>query len=47
MDINMPVKDGIQASEEILALVAREQVRLDEMLGVGIKRVSSQEGAIT
>ena len=41
MDINMPVMDGIQASKEILALVAREQARLDELVGVGVRRVVS------
>ena len=37
----MPVMDGIQASKEILSLVAREQARLDESLGVGVRRVVS------
>ena len=42
MDINMPVKDGFVASEEILSLVAREQARLEGMQGVGVHRAASQ-----
>ena len=43
MDINMPIKNGFDASEEILSLVAREQARIDKMQGVGVRRVASQE----
>ena len=31
MDINMPIKNGFDASIDILALVAREQARVDRM----------------
>ena len=39
----MPIKNGFDASEEILSLVAREQARIDKMQGVGVRRVASQE----
>ena len=40
----MPIKNGFDASEEILSLAAREQARLDRVMqSNGMRRAASQE----
>lgn len=41
----MPVKNGFEASEEILKLAAREEARIEELNGYAIRISASHEAA--